>query len=175
MWLLQTVRSVIGWLFLLECCSSRQPLTIIFKKGLRFLPRVWGSLARRKGFGYFWDNASWWRNPLQCTLFSAFSYQKLVSSPVSSGCRIHRLHFCRRGGKTPPISFLDMTSDCKVPALGIWGIWSTLSLPLLPGPLWPGVVASDRVLSMGQIEQTMCSNEWLMLNWDHYIAILRTI
>ena len=29
---------------------------------------------------------------------------------------------------------------------------STPSLPSLPGPLWPGVVAPDRVLSMGQIE-----------------------
>ena len=26
-------------------------------------------------------------------------------------------------------------------------------LPLLPGPFWLGVVALDRVLSMGQIEQ----------------------
>ena len=30
---------------------------------------------------------------------------------------------------------------------------SILSLPLLPGPLWPEAVAPDRVLSMGQIEQ----------------------
>ena len=29
-------------------------------------------------------------------------------------------------------------------------LWGTL--PLLPGPLWPGVVAPDRYLSMGQIE-----------------------
>ena len=29
---------------------------------------------------------------------------------------------------------------------------STSSLPLFPGPLWPGVVASDKVLSMRQIE-----------------------
>ena len=29
---------------------------------------------------------------------------------------------------------------------------STSSLPLLPGPLWLGVVGLDRVLSMGQIE-----------------------
>ena len=36
--------------------------------------------------------------------------------------------------------------------LEIWGMWSTPSLPLLPGPLWPGVVVPDRVLSMGQIE-----------------------
>ena len=31
-------------------------------------------------------------------------------------------------------------------------MWNTPSLPLLIGPLWPTVVASDRVLSMGQIE-----------------------
>ena len=37
---------------------------------------------------------------------------------------------------------------------------STPSLSLLPGPLSPGVVASDRVLSMGQIEL----NSVLMLN-----------
>ena len=35
------------------------------------------------------------------------------------------------------------------------------SLPLLPGPLWQGAVAPDRVLSMGQIEL----NCELMLNW----------
>ena len=29
---------------------------------------------------------------------------------------------------------------------------STCSLPLLPGPFWPGVVAPERVLSMGQKE-----------------------
>ena len=32
---------------------------------------------------------------------------------------------------------------------GIWGMWSTLSLPSLPGPLWPGVGAPDRDQSMG--------------------------
>ena len=37
--------------------------------------------------------------------------------------------------------------------LELWGMQSTPSLPLLPGPLWPGVVALDRFLSMGQIEQ----------------------
>ena len=35
---------------------------------------------------------------------------------------------------------------------GLWGMRSPLSLLSLPGPLWPGVVAPDRVLSMGQIE-----------------------
>ena len=44
--------------------------------------------------------------------------------------------------------------------LELWEIQSTPSLPLLPGPLWPGVVAPDRILSMGQIEL----NYILMLN-----------
>ena len=30
---------------------------------------------------------------------------------------------------------------------------STHSLPSLLGPVWPGVAAPDRVLSMGEIEQ----------------------
>ena len=36
--------------------------------------------------------------------------------------------------------------------LELWGMWSTPSLSLLPGSLRPGVVASDRILPMGQIE-----------------------
>ena len=45
--------------------------------------------------------------------------------------------------------------DGEVPVmLGLWGMWSTPSSPLLPGPLWPGVVAPDRTLSMGKIELT---------------------
>ena len=38
---------------------------------------------------------------------------------------------------------------------------STYSLPLFPGLFWPGVVASDWVLSMGQIE-LHCA---ITLNW----------
>ena len=44
--------------------------------------------------------------------------------------------------------------------LELWRIRSTPSLPSLPGPLWLGVVAPVRVLSMGQIEL----NCILMLN-----------
>ena len=35
------------------------------------------------------------------------------------------------------------------------------------------VVSPDRVLSMGQIEQTTCANICLLLHCDCYIAILR--
>ena len=41
-------------------------------------------------------------------------------------------------------------SDGEVPAvLELWGMRSSSSLPLLPGPLWPGMVVPDRALSMG--------------------------
>ena len=44
-------------------------------------------------------------------------------------------------------------SNGEVPVmLELWGMQSTPSLPLLPGPHWPGVIAPDRVLSMNQIE-----------------------
>ena len=41
--------------------------------------------------------------------------------------------------------------------LELWGMQSTPSLPSLSGLLWSGVVAPDRVLSMGQIEQKLCT------------------
>ena len=51
--------------------------------------------------------------------------------------------------------------------LDVWGMWSTLSLPLLPVPLWPGVVVPDRVLCTGQIKLfltfKLCANKWLIL------------
>ena len=42
----------------------------------------------------------------------------------------------------------------------LWGTRSTPLLPSLPGSFWPGVVAPNRVLSMGQIKL----NCVLMLN-----------
>ena len=58
--------------------------------------------------------------------------------------------------------------------LRLWGMWSIPSLPLLSGPHWHRVVAPDRVLSMGQIEQTVCKpmtdvKLWLLYSntWNH--------
>ena len=59
-------------------------------------------------------------------------------------------------------------------SLGDLGIWSNASLLLFPGSLWPGVVATDRALSMGETEK-LCANKWLMLNCGCYIAILGII
>ena len=36
--------------------------------------------------------------------------------------------------------------------LELWRMHSTPSLSSLPGPLWPGVEAPDKFVSMGQIE-----------------------
>ena len=61
--------------------------------------------------------------------------------------------FAEGGGLRPPNEcpgYDIKQSDCEVPVmLGPWGIWGTISLPLLHGPLWPSVVAPDRALSMG--------------------------
>ena len=76
--------------------------------------------------------------------------------------RIHRIYLSR--GERPFLtSVLDMTlKNSMVPVmLKLWGLLSTPSLPLLPAPLWPGVVAPDIVQSMSQIKL----NCVLMLNW----------
>ena len=92
---------------------------------------------------------------------------------VSWGCRIQHM-LLRRGVRstTPPHEcpvYDTKQSDDEVPVmLEFWGIQSTPSLPLLPGPLCPGVVVPDRFLSMGQIQL----NCVLMLNW---IAWNRTV
>ena len=53
-------------------------------------------------------------------------------------------------------------SDGEVPVmLELWGMQSTFSLALLSGPLWPGVVAPDKSLPMGQIELNCIP----LLNW----------
>ena len=49
--------------------------------------------------------------------------------------------------------------------LQLWGMLSTPSLPLLPGPLWPGVVAPDKVLSIGQIELFDIETEYKQMTY----------
>ena len=69
-------------------------------------------------------------------------------------------------GKTPPTNECPRydTKQCDGEVqlmLELLGMWSTPSLPSLPGPLWLGVVAPDRLLSMGRIKL----NCILMLKW----------
>ena len=59
--------------------------------------------------------------------------------------------------------------------LELWGTQSTPILPQLPGPLWPGVVVPDRVLSMGQIElNCVFMLNWISWNWTFLTFKLHT-
>ena len=88
---------------------------------------------------------------------------QLISCPVSWGCRIHRLLLCR--GVSPPPNecpgYDAKQSEGEVLAmLELWGMQSTPSLPLLPGSLWPGIVAPDK----GPIYGLNTTNSIFMLN-----------
>ena len=75
-------------------------------------------------------------------------------------CRIHPLHLCKDVGALH--QYDSKQFDGKVPVRQeLWRMRSTPLLPSLPGLLWPGVVAPDGVLSIGQIELD-CVH---MLNW----------
>ena len=109
-----------------------------------------------------------WRVSLSwlCTIST---YLGSFFCPITWGSRIYQLHLY-----SPPTSnvcpgYDTKQSDSEVTGmLELWGMQSTLSLPSLLGPLWPGMVASDGEISMGQIEL----NCVLMLNW---IALNRTV
>ena len=109
-------------------------------------------------------------------VFVTFFFLSFFISSVVWNCIIQRLHLYREV-RPPSIINECLRYDIKPPdgkALEICVMWSTPSLPLPPGLLWPGVVALDRVLSMSQIDK-LRANKWLMLNGDCYVAILETI
>ena len=80
---------------------------------------------------------------------------KLWLGQVGWCCRIHWLLLCR-GVKSTTNECPDYDtkqSDGEVSVmLAFWGIQSTPLLPLLPGSLWPRVVAPERVLYKNQME-----------------------
>ena len=69
--------------------------------------------------------------------------------------QVHFLFDNSTGSEVSMLQYDTKQSDDEV--LGMlesWGMHSTLSLSLLPGPFWPGMVVPERVLSMGWIELT---------------------
>ena len=80
----------------------------------------------------------------------------IISTDASAwGCRIYWLHLCR-GVRPPPnesTGYDIKQSDGEASVMLDFGaMWNIPPLPLLPGPLWPRVIAPDRVLSVGQIQ-----------------------
>ena len=98
--------------------------------------------------------------------------------PVGSGCRIHWLFFCR--GVSPPLEeypeYDTKQSDGEVPVmLELWGMWSTPSWLLIPGPPFPGVVAPDKGPIYG-LNRTNCICYILMYMFmrHHNDTIIKT-
>ena len=88
-------------------------------------------------------------------LFGNYPWFQIDLSQVGLDCRIHRLHLCR-GVRSPPNecpAYDSKQTDGEAPVmLELWGMRSTPSLPSLPGPFWPRVVAPDRFLCIYQIK-----------------------
>ena len=102
-------------------------------------------------------------------IFKIYMYKEnLVSNnPLALSARTAKSTDCfSAGGKTPP-QWVSWTAVKQSVMLELWRMLrSTLLLPFLPGPLWPGVVAPDRDPSMGQ-------NGVLMLNitaWNRTVS-----
>ena len=101
------------------------------------------------------------------TLKISISFAKIMvllhsqhqNTSVSWSFRIYQMHLCRS------CEYLEHDSRPS-DVLGLWQMWSTHSLSLLRGPLWPRVVIPIRVLSMGQIE---------LLNYLWYLKPLNCV
>ena len=92
----------------------------------------------------------------QKTFHLAHFLRKSPSLSSTVGWRIHWQHLCRGvkllHRKQYP-GYESKQSDGEAREIQeLWGVGSTSSLPSLPGQLWPGVVAPERILSMDQIE-----------------------
>ena len=86
-------------------------------------------------------------------LFKIHIHAKITldSGPIVWGCKNIPTASLQKG-KTPKMRVPDLTLNNRMVRLVLEGMWSTPLLPSFPSPLWPEMVASDRVLSMGQIK-----------------------
>ena len=93
-----------------------------------------------------------------------------------------RLFYCPVSCKTLPppwVSWYDTKqSDSKVPVmLELWGMRSTPSVPSLPGPLWPGVVAPDRdpIYESNRTKQSTYAKLNCLGHWNCILMLNRII
>ena len=130
--------------------ESSQQMNFVFPR--RFSPREYKWSGSLKSFVKFLKKiCNWLRNTISC--YVVFSSRSKINhySPVSWSFWIWRLHLY--WGVRPPPHNEYPECDTKlsageVPVLKLWGMESTVSLPLLPGSLILGVVILIRVLSM---------------------------
>ena len=153
----------VGWQFGLPASMA----TIMLRSwGPAMMLRNWDWTTRcTKRWGVV--SIVWLRKTFQNCLSPLRSQKLINSSYLSNGVRLLSLvYLCIRVRlcfciciRTVVIDIIMVVvcntgydtkqSDCEVPLmLGFVGIPSTPSLPLLPGPLWPGMAPADRALSM---------------------------
>ena len=78
------------------------------------------------------------------------SKQEIVTAQLAGALR-YTVSLQR--GKVPhPPNKCPATKPSEAPVLELWGIWSTPSLPLLPGQFWPRMVVPVKVPSIDQIK-----------------------
>ena len=113
------------------------------------------------------------RNWASLILFECYlpnlAWSMVLGLPDYCGSCNPKIQSAGRGASNECPGYDTKQSDGKAPVmLELWVMQHSPWLPSLPGPLWPGVIALDRILSMGQIEV----NCILMLNW---IVWIRTV
>ena len=91
-------------------------------------------------------------NNILSEVFLGFSLALKQYFPAGLDSRIHRLQLCR-GVRPPPANGcpgydIKQADGEGLVMLELGEMRSTPSLSLLPGLLWPGMVALDRALSM---------------------------
>ena len=125
------------------------------------------------------NNLTWRNQPLKVHLSWVdntwiFDFLQSINrnetSSISWGCIIHRPYICRGVIRECPV-YDTKPTEGEAPDLKFRGMWSTLSLPLLPGLLWPCVVVPDWVLFTGQIELFDCKKKNI-LYWNKLLEIV---
>ena len=94
--------------------------------------------------------------PFKCFHGGPFIFRRCSTcwaNLVGLGCRIRRLYLCtgvrpRPASHNECLGYDTKQSDEEASLLEIWWMWSTPSLPLLPGPFWSEVVVPVRVQSI---------------------------
>ena len=121
-------------------------------------PPCWGVYRNQRRRFFFAPGSPYFQAYVDCPSSHRSpwpSHQRLQNTPTVS----------LQSDKPSPYScpgYDIKQSNVVVPViLEVWGMRRTPLLPSQRDPLWPGAVASDRVLFMGQIEL----NCVLMLNW----------
>ena len=138
--------------------------------GTRF-PSLLTHKGKENPFSLFIANSAPFGDNAYVFTHSHRNVLNMLHCPVNWGCRIHRLLFCN---EYP--AYDTQKSKGEVPMMiGLWGMQSTPSLPSLPCPLWPRVVAPDRAQPMGQTDLNyVLMQNWITLNITVLISKLRT-